>query len=225
MVEWKHPWRYRLTVRTEPSQGLNTGSIPVSATTNKRLTGRRAARGSTRTEPAEKLPLSRPILDSVDTHILPEVPLHLLEQQSRLCTVLCGRRLAMFVPTPPCIRSATDVRLPNCPKGTSRSFAFLLQRVARLPAQWTFGCSRAYKNIPPPAWRHAGAATRCVHVPILAIDLGNGLGRAALLGVIEPQDVRLRLHQIHRISRVFFSVRYTGVNGNEANARGALPAL
>src|SRR5208282_5102726 len=26
------PWRYRLTVRTEPSQGLNTGSIPVSAT-------------------------------------------------------------------------------------------------------------------------------------------------------------------------------------------------
>jgi hypothetical protein len=24
--------RYRLTVRTEPSQGLNTGSIPVSAT-------------------------------------------------------------------------------------------------------------------------------------------------------------------------------------------------
>jgi hypothetical protein len=25
-------WRYRLTVRTEPSQGLNTGSIPVSAT-------------------------------------------------------------------------------------------------------------------------------------------------------------------------------------------------
>ena len=27
-----HPWRYRLTVRTEPSQGLNTGSIPVSAT-------------------------------------------------------------------------------------------------------------------------------------------------------------------------------------------------
>jgi hypothetical protein len=25
--------RYRLTVRTEPSQGLNTGSIPVSATT------------------------------------------------------------------------------------------------------------------------------------------------------------------------------------------------
>ena len=26
------PRRYRLTVRTEPSQGLNTGSIPVSAT-------------------------------------------------------------------------------------------------------------------------------------------------------------------------------------------------
>jgi hypothetical protein len=25
-------WRYRLTVRTEPSQGLNTGSTPVSAT-------------------------------------------------------------------------------------------------------------------------------------------------------------------------------------------------
>jgi hypothetical protein len=25
-------WRYRLTVRTEPSQGLNTRSIPVSAT-------------------------------------------------------------------------------------------------------------------------------------------------------------------------------------------------
>ena len=25
-------WRYRLTVRTEPSQGSNTGSIPVSAT-------------------------------------------------------------------------------------------------------------------------------------------------------------------------------------------------
>ncbi len=32
-IEWRsHPWRYRLTVRTEPSQGLNTGSIPVSAT-------------------------------------------------------------------------------------------------------------------------------------------------------------------------------------------------
>jgi hypothetical protein len=28
----KNVWRYRLTVRTEPSQGLNTGSIPVSAT-------------------------------------------------------------------------------------------------------------------------------------------------------------------------------------------------
>jgi hypothetical protein len=28
----KSSWRYRLTVRTEPSQGLNTGSIPVSAT-------------------------------------------------------------------------------------------------------------------------------------------------------------------------------------------------
>src|SRR5207249_4238516 len=28
----KEPRRYRLTVRTEPSQGLNTGSIPVSAT-------------------------------------------------------------------------------------------------------------------------------------------------------------------------------------------------
>src|ERR1035437_1848440 len=27
-----HPWRYRLMVRTEPSQGLNTGSTPVSAT-------------------------------------------------------------------------------------------------------------------------------------------------------------------------------------------------
>jgi RNA polymerase sigma-70 factor, ECF subfamily len=26
------PWRYRLMVRTEPSQGLNTGSTPVSAT-------------------------------------------------------------------------------------------------------------------------------------------------------------------------------------------------
>ena len=25
-------WRYRLTVRTEPSQGLNRGSIPLSAT-------------------------------------------------------------------------------------------------------------------------------------------------------------------------------------------------
>ena len=25
-------WRYRLTVRTEPSQGSNTGSIPVKAT-------------------------------------------------------------------------------------------------------------------------------------------------------------------------------------------------
>src|ERR1017187_10532383 len=28
------PWRYRLMVRTEPSQGLNTGSTPVSATNN-----------------------------------------------------------------------------------------------------------------------------------------------------------------------------------------------
>src|SRR5260370_10962809 len=28
----KVAWRYRLTVRTEPSQGLNTGSTPVSAT-------------------------------------------------------------------------------------------------------------------------------------------------------------------------------------------------
>ena len=33
-TEILHPWRYRLTVRTEPSQGLNTGSIPVSATKN-----------------------------------------------------------------------------------------------------------------------------------------------------------------------------------------------
>ena len=35
-AEWRRiiesSWRYRLTVRTEPSQGLNTGSIPVSAT-------------------------------------------------------------------------------------------------------------------------------------------------------------------------------------------------
>ena len=30
MERWA--WRYRLTVRTEPSQGSNTGSIPVSAT-------------------------------------------------------------------------------------------------------------------------------------------------------------------------------------------------
>ena len=28
----RRSWRYRLMVRTEPSQGLNTGSIPVSAT-------------------------------------------------------------------------------------------------------------------------------------------------------------------------------------------------
>ena len=27
-------WPYRLTVRTEPSQGSNTGSIPVKATTS-----------------------------------------------------------------------------------------------------------------------------------------------------------------------------------------------
>ena len=32
LVYWKLLRRYRLTVRTEPSQGLNTGSIPVSAT-------------------------------------------------------------------------------------------------------------------------------------------------------------------------------------------------
>src|ERR1700684_132092 len=31
-MEIVRQWRYRLTVRTEPSQGLNTGSIPVSAT-------------------------------------------------------------------------------------------------------------------------------------------------------------------------------------------------
>ena len=38
-----HPRRYRLTVRTEPSQGLNTGSIPVSATI-KSITYRQCAR-------------------------------------------------------------------------------------------------------------------------------------------------------------------------------------
>src|ERR1017187_7556117 len=42
------------------------GSIPVSATTNKRLTGRRAARGSTRTAPEEKTPVGQPLLCSVD---------------------------------------------------------------------------------------------------------------------------------------------------------------
>src|SRR5713226_5697830 len=31
-IEEVRLWRYRLTVRTEPSQGSNTGSIPVSAT-------------------------------------------------------------------------------------------------------------------------------------------------------------------------------------------------
>ena len=51
LVEWKHPWRYRLTVRTEPSQGLNTGSIPVSATTNKRLTRTEVPPGATRGAP------------------------------------------------------------------------------------------------------------------------------------------------------------------------------
>src|SRR5712664_1698365 len=39
----KDPWRYRLTVRTEPSQGLNTGSIPVSATNSSITYGWRAA--------------------------------------------------------------------------------------------------------------------------------------------------------------------------------------
>jgi hypothetical protein len=44
LVEWKTPiWRYRLTVRTEPSQGLNTGSIPVSATNSSITYGQRAA--------------------------------------------------------------------------------------------------------------------------------------------------------------------------------------
>ena len=32
-TEDSRPWRYRLRVRTEPSQGSNTGSNPVSATT------------------------------------------------------------------------------------------------------------------------------------------------------------------------------------------------
>ena len=41
-----HQWRYRLTVRTEPSQGLNTGSIPVSATMFPITYGRRGHRRS-----------------------------------------------------------------------------------------------------------------------------------------------------------------------------------
>src|ERR1019366_6865145 len=55
----KAPWRYRLTVRTEPSQGLNTGSIPVSATTNKRLTRSEVPPGATRNAP-EGFPAGHP---------------------------------------------------------------------------------------------------------------------------------------------------------------------
>src|SRR6266567_1460267 len=52
---WELVWRYRLTVRTEPSQGLNTGSIPVSATT----------------------------LSVTYSHIWPEVDAHYREMQGR----------------------------------------------------------------------------------------------------------------------------------------------
>jgi hypothetical protein len=49
---WKR--RYRLTVRTEPSQGLNTGSIPVSATNSSYTYGQRVMTGHDAQRPSRK---------------------------------------------------------------------------------------------------------------------------------------------------------------------------
>src|SRR5258705_3274667 len=60
----KNVWRYRLTVRTEPSQGLNTGSIPVSATNSSYTYRHRAATLCHQRRPKElSLHICLPVLD------------------------------------------------------------------------------------------------------------------------------------------------------------------